>query len=142
MLSQSQYFAIARCKFADRCKHKWGDLNSCQRPYLFLQESKTLWHSVLAHRPIPRRVRLDSGLDMLNVFLGGLVAADWASLLLRQVEGDHVAEFVLLSRSLHEPVAVDAQRVEAVVAVVDPDKVRTICEGLSLKISLTFSEWL
>ena len=79
---------------------------------------------------------------MLNVFLGGLVAADWASLLLRQVEGDHVAEFVLLSRSLHEPVAVDAQRVEAVVAVVDPDQVRTIRKGLSLKISLTFSEWL
>ena len=79
---------------------------------------------------------------MLNVFLGGQVAADWASLLFRQIESDHVAEFVFFSCSLHEPVAIDAKSVESMITVVNSYEVWTISEGLCLEISLTFGKWL
>ena len=79
---------------------------------------------------------------MLNVFLGGQVAADWASLLFRQIESDHVAELVFLSCPLHEPVSIDAKCVETVVTVVNSNEVWTISESLCLEISLTFSKWL
>lgn len=69
---------------------------------------------------------------MVNVALGRVTAADWTLLDFREVVGDNAAELVFFRSAVHEPVAVDAEDVETVEAVVNSDQVNSIGEGLSL----------
>ena len=51
-------------------------------------------------------------------------------------------EFVSFRRAFHEPVAIDAQNVEPMEAIVDPYQVNSVSEGLSFQVGLWLAEWL
>ena len=72
-------------------------------------------------------------LDLTLIYLS---SADWASLALGDRMADYVAIWVLFFRSFHKPVAMDADEVESVEALVDSDQVNSVWEtrffGLAL----------
>ena len=79
---------------------------------------------------------------MLNVGLCGETSAYRAAFFLGQLVSDDVTKLVFVCRSLHEPVAVDAEHVEAVEAIIDPDKISPVSEPLRFQIFLAVSEGL
>ena len=70
-----------------------------------------------------------------------LIATNGAPFDFGEVVGDDAAELIPLRRPLHEPVAIYAQNVEPVEAVVDANQVNSVCEGLRLKVGLRLAEW-
>ena len=75
--------------------------------------------SVLTYRALQLRVRLNSLFDMINVMLRRITTADRTAFDFWEIVCDYPTKLVFLSSSCHEPVAVDAEDVEPVEAVVN-----------------------
>ena len=77
---------------------------------------------------------------MINVLLRDLVSANGTLFHLWQVESDHIAKLVSLSGPLHEPVAIDAQHVEPVEALINADQVLSFRERHAFKLIFILTE--
>jgi len=79
---------------------------------------------------------------VIKIVLRRITAADGTLLDLGELVGDHSTELIRLSRPRHEPVAVDAENVEPMEAIVDSNQVKSIGECLGLQVSLRLAERL
>ena len=73
---------------------------------------------------------------MLNVVLHCLASANWTLFHFGKFIMYRATEFVSFRRAFHEPIAIDAQNVESVEAIVDPYQVNSVSEGLSFQVGL------
>ena len=77
---------------------------------------------------------------MRDIDLRCLVSTDRTPLNLRKLVGDDSSELINISSSLHEPIPVDTEGVEAMKAGINSHQVNSVGEFLGLQLSLAVTE--